>query len=162
MKEIHHERPAIPSIDSLRIAFVLCTGAADSDVTHEATNASLVEQAFDDWKHGRGSVFDLLSDSAEWTVAGVSPVSGTYRTRQELIERAIRPIHARLATPITPEVKQIVAQGNHVVVLWDGSATAQDGSRYDNSYAWHLVLEDGRITRVTAFLDTWRLNELME
>jgi hypothetical protein len=49
-----------------------------------------------------------------------------------------------------------------VVVHWDGQATAKDGSRYENSYSWHMQLENGRITRVTAFLDTWRLVQLME
>lgn len=128
----------------------------------EVANTRLVQQAFDDWKHGRGSVFDLLADGAEWKVAGSSPVSGTYRSRQELLDRAVRPIHARLATPIVPEVKQIIAQGRHVVVLWDGTATTRDGRPYLNSYAWHLVMANGRITQVTAFLDTWLLNELMK
>lgn len=126
-----------------------------------AGNHALIRQAFDDWRNGQGGVFDLLAEDAEWTVAGHSPVSGTYRTRQVFLEQAVRPITARLATPIIPSVRRIVAQGPHVVVIWDGSATALDGSRYENSYAWHLQLEDGRITRVTAFLDTWRLVELM-
>lgn len=123
---------------------------------------SLVRQAFEDWRQGRGSVFDLLAEDAEWTVAGFSPVSAVYRSRQALIDEAVGPINARLATPITPEVKQVIAQESNVVVLWDGRATASDGSEYLNSYAWHMVLEGDRITRVTAFLDTWALNELLE
>ena len=63
---------------------------------------------------------------------------------------------------IVPTVRQIVAQGSLVVAYWDGQATAKDGSRYENSYSWHMHLENGRITRVTAFLDTWRLVQLME
>ena len=108
----------------------------------EETNSALVRQAFEDWENGRGSVFDLLADDAEWVVAGVSPVSATYPTRQALVEEAVEPIHAKLATAITPEVKH--------------------GAAYNNSYAWHLVMEAGAITRVTAFLDTWALVELME
>lgn len=149
-------------------ALLLCLSltrpaSASTDApTVEAVNTRLVQRAFEDWKQGRGSVFDLLADGAEWKVAGSSPVSGTYRSRQELLDRAVRPIHARLSTPISPEVRHIIAQGPNVVVLWDGTATAKDGGPYLNSYAWHLVMANGRITQVTAFLDTWRLNELMK
>jgi len=130
--------------------------------TSAKANTALVQQAFDNWKAGTGTVFDLLSDDAVWTVAGVSPVSGTYDNRQALIDGAVRPIHDMLSTPITPEVKHIVAQGDNVVVLWDGTATAKDGSIYNNSYAWHLVMQQDQITQVTAFLDTWNLVELMQ
>lgn len=137
------------------------TAVADGK-TPEATNTALVQQAFSDWQVGNGSVFDLLADDAVWTVAGSSPVSGVYRARRELLENAVLPIHARLSTAITPEVKQVVAQGNQLVVFWEGSAQVQDGTRYVNSYAWHMVFDAGKITQVTAFLDTWVLNKLME
>jgi ketosteroid isomerase-like protein len=125
-------------------------------------NAELVRQAFEDWKAGRGSVFDLLSDDAEWTVAGNSPVSDVYRGRQDLVERAVKPIAAHLSTPITPRVRQIVAEGDTVAVFWDGRAKAKDGRRYENSYAWLFTMGEGRIVRATAYLDTWLLVELMK
>lgn len=125
-------------------------------------NAAIVRAAFDAWRDGRGSVFDLLADDVEWTVAGTSPVSGVYRSRQAFLDQAVAPITARLATPIVPEVQHVVAQGDAVVVLWQGTATARDGGTYRNHYAWHMQLEGGRIVRVVAFLDTWALAELME
>ncbi|MET0187144.1 MAG: nuclear transport factor 2 family protein [Achromobacter sp.] len=136
-------------------------GATGHPHTLAKSNAALVQQAFDNWEQGRGSVFDLLAENSVWTVAGTSPFSGTYRTREEFMTQAVLPINARLATPITPDVKHIVAQGEHVVVMWDGTATAKDGSQYENSYAWHLTMQDGKITQVNAFLDTWKLAELM-
>lgn len=136
--------------------------AAFATENEEARNTALVTEAFDNWKAGRGSLFDLLADDAEWTVAGTSPSSGTYRGRAAFMEQAVRPITERLATPIVPQVRHILAQGDHVVVIWDGTATAHDGSAYTNQYAWHLQLADGRITHVTAFLDTWALQQLMQ
>lgn len=130
--------------------------------TPEAINTALVQQAFIAWKKGQGGVFDLLADGAIWTVAGSSPVSGIYATRQEFLEDAVRPIHARLSTAIKPEIKKIISQDNHLVVFWDGSAQTQDGSRYVNSYAWYMIFDGGKIIQVTAFLDTWALNKLME
>jgi ketosteroid isomerase-like protein len=127
-----------------------------------ARNQALIQEAFDNWRNGQGGVFDLLTEDVVWIVAGNSPVSGTYSTRQAFIDDAVKPITDKLATPITPSIRQIVAQGSHVVAIWDGEATALDGSRYENSYAWHMQLENGRITHVTAFLDTWRLVQLMD
>lgn len=145
------------------IAFLLasllsCSALAD-DVTRG--NAALIQNAFNDWRAGQGGIFQLLADDVVWVVAGNSPVSGTYRSREQFMAEAVKPITDKLATPIVPSVRQIVAQGSLVVAYWDGQATAKDGSRYTNSYSWHMQLKNGRITHVTAFLDTWRLAELM-
>ena len=118
-------------------------------------------RAFAPWRDGRGSVFDLLHEDVEWTVAGTSPVSGVYRSRAQFLEQAVAPIGARLATPIVPTVEQVLAQDNMVVVVWSGQATTRDGGTYRNRYAWHMQLREGRIVRVVAFLDTWALAELL-
>jgi len=146
-------------IAALLLSASFCLPAWASDNT--AANQALIQKAFDDWRAGQGGIFQLLADDAVWVVAGSSPYSGTYPTREAFMEDAVKPITDKLATPIVPTVRQIVAQGSYVVVHWDGQATAKDGSRYENSYSWHMQLENGRITRVTAFLDTWRLVELM-
>jgi ketosteroid isomerase-like protein len=148
------------AVAALLLSVSLCLPAWASDNT--AANQALIQKAFDDWRAGQGGIFQLLADDAVWVVAGSSPYSGTYRTREAFMEDAVKPITDKLATPIVPTVRQILAQGPNVVVHWDGQATAKDGSRYENSYSWHMQLENGRITRVTAFLDTWRLVQLME
>lgn len=148
------------TVAALLLSVSLCLPTWASDNT--AANQALIQKAFDDWRAGQGGIFQLLADDAVWVVAGSSPYSGTYRTREAFMEDAVKPITDKLATPIVPTVRQIVAQGPNVVVHWDGQATAKDGSRYENSYSWHMQLENGRITRVTAFLDTWRLVQLME
>lgn len=126
-----------------------------------ADNTARVRAAFDAWREGRGSVFDLLHEDVEWTVAGGSPVSGVYCSRARFLEQAVAPVTARLATPIVPTVEHVVAQDDAVVVVWSGEATTLDGGIYRNRYAWHLQLREGRIVRVVAFLDTWALAELM-
>lgn len=150
----------LKAVAALLLSVSLCLPTWAGDNT--AANQALIQKAFDDWRAGQGGIFQLLADDAVWVVAGSSPYSGTYRTREAFMEDAVKPITDKLATPIVPTVRQIVAQGPHVVVHWDGQATAKDGSRYENSYSWHMQLENGRITRVTAFLDTWRLVQLME
>ncbi len=133
-------------------------GVASASVD-AAGSGALVAQAFE--RGGPGGVFELLADDAVWTVAGDSPVSGTYRGRQAFMDEAVAPIVGHLSTPLQPDRHQVVASGRDVVLLWDGHATANDGSTYRNSYAWHLVVENGRIVQAKAFLDTWALDALM-
>jgi len=73
---------------------------ADPPASDAAANAARVREAFAAWRDGRGSVFDLLHEDVEWTVAGTSPVSGVYRSRAQFLEQAVAPIGARLATPL--------------------------------------------------------------
>ena len=141
-------------------------GAARGFVAESVSAVVLYVNAF--WLHAPVSTTHTITgaivgvgssnsfNAVRWGVAGNSPVSGTYRSREHFMAEAVKPITDQLATPIVPSVRQIVAQGSLVVAYWDGQATAKDGSRYTNSYSWHMQLEDGRITRVTAFLDTWR------
>ncbi|MGX9935017.1 nuclear transport factor 2 family protein [Advenella kashmirensis] len=153
---------AIAYVAVMVVSSYFPASASTTGATTETVNSAIVQQAFQAWKQGQGSVFDLLTEDAQWTVAGYSPVSDTYRSRDSFIDKAVRPITAKLATPITPEVKHIVAQADQVMVIWDGVATAKNGQPYENSYAWHLTMADGKITHVNAFLDTWKLVQLME
>lgn len=151
------------AMSALLVAGVLSLPATAREAASDTAshNTTLVRDAFDAWRNGTGSVFDLLHDDVQWHIAGTSPVSGTHRSKAAFMTDAVVPINARLSTPISPAIRHVVAQGDAVVVLWDGVATAIDGNTYRNSYAWHMVLEDDRIVRVIAFLDTWALDELM-
>ncbi|TDK23814.1 nuclear transport factor 2 family protein [Luteimonas aestuarii] len=160
---MHARTRNLRSLGAILIALMLSSpvAAREPAVDTAASNTALVRAAFEAWRAGTGSVFDLLHDDVEWTVAGFSPVSGIYRSKAAFMDDAVAPIIARLSTPISPTVRHIVAQGDTVVVVWNGVATATDGSAYRNHYAWHMVLEDGKIVRVIAFLDTWALEQLM-
>ena len=144
------------------LAFALSLALSMSSAwASENANADRLRQAFTNWQQGKGTVFDLLAPNATWTVAGSSPVSGVYKSKADLMEQAVRPISARLATPISPTVQSIVAEGDVVVVLWSGQATALDRKPYNNTYLWHMTFTQGQITEVKAFLDTYALNDLM-
>jgi uncharacterized protein len=137
---------------------------AQNSVAQDATarNTDLVRTQFEHWRAGRGSVFDLLHEDVVWTVAGEGPMSGTYHGKQAFLQEAVAPITRRLKTAIRPTLRQIVAQGEEVVVFWQGEATAVDGTPYRNQYAWQLTFEQGQIVRAVAYLDTWALDALMK
>ena len=124
-------------------------------------NKKLIASAFDNWKNGKGSVFDLLDEKVTWIVAGSSPVSATYHSKKELME-VVKQINTKLSGPIIPEVQQIIAQDSVVVVLWQGKAPRTNGKVYSNTYSWHMTIKERKIVRVTAFLDTYLLAELLQ
>jgi ketosteroid isomerase-like protein len=120
----------------------------------EMSNKKIVESAFESWRKGSGSVYDLLVPDAQWTIVGNAPVSRTFSSRQEFIDVVIAPFNARLSSRLIPTVRGIYADGDTVVVLWDGVATARDGKPYKNTYSWFLRMRDGRIISAVAFFDT--------
>lgn len=128
------------------------TSAATPDQVTQ--NKEAVIAAFDRWQAGGTDFFtEILADDVVWTIKGSGPTAGTYRGRDDLVARAVRPLASRLSHPIRPVTKQIWAEGDHVIIQWDGEGMARDGKPYANSYLWIFQMAQGRATSVTAFLD---------
>lgn len=125
----------------------------------EQRNKEIVQQYFDGWRDGTGSVFDLLAPNATWTITGTGETAGTY-SRRALLDQVVSPTSARLSTPIVPTVRGIWADGDMVIVLWDGEATARDGRPYQNTYTWYFRIQDGKAVEAIAFLDMQVFNDL--
>ena len=126
--------------------------AAEKDIA--LTNKESIRAGFDKWREGSGSVFDLLSPDATWTIVGNASVSRTYRSKQEFLDLVINPFNARLSQRLVPAVRDIYADGDVVIALFDAAATARDGKPYRNSYTWYMRMRDGKIVDVIAFFDT--------
>ena len=124
----------------------------------EQADKELIGAAFDEWVAGTGGPFALLADDATWTVTGNSPVSRTFRSRQEFLDVVIDPFNARMSERLVPSVRGLFADGDWVIALFDAHATARDGTPYDNTYSWYMRLAgegaDRRIVEVIAFFDT--------
>jgi ketosteroid isomerase-like protein len=142
---------------SVLLSLALLSGPWSGVAAAESTpdrNQRLVERAFANWSAGRGSLFDdLLSPTVVWTIQGSGPAAGTYHGREDFLERAVRPFAQRLATPVVPQVQNIWAREDQVVVRWKGTATARDGAPYRNEYVWIFKMDGARATQVEAFLD---------
>jgi uncharacterized protein len=134
---------------------------ADTQETQviEQRNKEIVRQYFDNWRNRTGSFFDLLAPDATWTITGTGATAGTYR-KQALLDQVISPTSARLSSPIVPTVRGIWADGNMVIALWDGEATAGDGRPYRNTYTWYFRMQDGKAIEAIAFLDMQEFNDL--
>jgi len=63
---------------------------------------------------------------------GTSRVAGTCHGREQILEKVIRPFGARVSRPLVPTVRELYADGDIVVVLFDSVAVAKDERPYEN------------------------------
>lgn len=148
--------PRFPAIlVALACATVIGQAAlAQGEASVTERNRLFIAQSFDRWAEGGKTFFqDVLAPDVTWTIKGTSPVAGTYNSRDAFLQRAVAPFAARLASPVRPTLRNLWADGDHVIAHWDGVATATDGATYRNSYVWIFRMKDLRATEVTAFLD---------
>ncbi|MBV1809808.1 hypothetical protein CFBP1590__2993 [Pseudomonas viridiflava] len=128
----------------------------------EAYNKQLVTQAFDRWAAGGTTFFtDMLWPDVVWTIKGSGPSAGVYRGVDSFVQQAVQPFVSRLSSPVRPVSKRVWAEGDHVIVQWDGVGVARDGQAYNNSYAWIFHMRDGKAFEATAFLDLAPYDEVL-
>ena len=133
--------------------------ATARDFTKEDSNKALVQASFDRWKTGTGGPFELLAPDAEWTIVGSSPLAKTYRSNQEFIDSVIDPFNARMSKPLVPTVRGIFADGDMVIILFDGEARTRDDKPYRNTYTWYFQMRDAKVVKTIAFFDNRDFDE---
>ena len=135
----------------------------ETEATPAEANRRIVRQAFDAWREGTGAISDVFAADMVWRIEGHSLASKEYASKQQFIDEVLRPFGARFTTsdPFRPTtIRSVHADGDTVVVLWDGRGIAIDGQPYENSYAWFMKLQDGLVVDGTAFYDSISFNEL--
>ncbi|MGW0161598.1 nuclear transport factor 2 family protein [Mycobacterium sp. NPDC003323] len=143
------------------VGMVVTLFASTGPVTAAASdNAQIIRDGFARGVGGPDSFYGLLAEHVHWTVARAQGPS-TYTSRQEFLDRGAKPILDRLTGPIQAQVNDLIVDGDQVVALWRGTATALDGLPYVNEYAWSMTMRGGEITRVVAYLDLVALDELI-
>lgn len=131
--------------------------------TETDQSRKIVAAAFDAWRTGQAPITDVFAPDMTWRIEGTSVVAGAYDTTADFVAEVLAPFAARFPVdaPFRPTViRSVVADGDTVVVVWDGRGTATDGVDYVNSYAWVLRLRDGRVVDGTAFFDSKAFDDL--
>jgi uncharacterized protein len=126
-------------------------------------NREIIRQAFDTWHEGTGAITDVFAPDMVWRIEGHSLASKEYRDKQQFIDEVLTPFGARFTTsdPFRPiAIRSIHADGETVIVLWDGRGIASDGQPYENSYAWFMKMREGQVVDGTAFYDSISFNDL--
>ncbi len=98
-----------------------------------------------------------------WRIEGHSAASRQYADTQQFVDEVLAPFAARFAAgePFRPvRIRSIHADGDTVIVVWDGRGVANDGRTYENSYAWIMKMEEGKVVDGTAFYDSISFNDL--
>lgn len=144
------------------IISILATFGMNATAQTETDNKKIIQAGFERWSSGKGSFFDLLTDDMIWTINGSAPLSKTYKGKQQFLDEVINPLNERLLQKIVPTVRNLFAEGDTVIAIIDGKATAKDGQPYNMSYAWFMQMKNGKIIKVEAFLDAIQFANVMQ
>lgn len=136
-----------------------------SEMTSDSieANRSTVRLAFESWRDGTGVITNLFAPEMVWRIEGRSAVSRSYDSTQQFVDEVLAPFGARFVhgttfRPVT--IRAVLADGDTVTVVWDGSGVANDGIRYENAYAWVMRLRGGLVVDGTAFFDAVAFDDL--
>jgi ketosteroid isomerase-like protein len=106
----------------------------------------------------------LITVSASTVAAGLLVLRRGHlplKSRPNNSHQAFKPFGARFSRPFRPvAVRGVYADGDTVVVVWDGEGTRLDGKPYENSYAWIMRFREGLVVEATAFFDSIAFDEL--
>lgn len=139
----------------------LAQADASSDV--EARNKQAVIEAFDRWGAGGTTFFrDMVAPDVVWTIKGSGPSAGVYRGLDTFLSKAVQPFVSRLSTTVRPVSKQVWADGDYVIIQWEGTGEARDGQPYVNSYVWIFHMRDGKAYEVLAYLDLPAYDDVLQ
>lgn len=118
-------------------------------------NKALVQTFYEAGNRGdMDACFDLIADDITWTNIGTTSLSGTYRGKQEVMDKLLGPLFGQLKAGISMDVEALIAEDDYVVALAKGTAETQDGRPYNNTYCHVMQLRDGEIVAVREYFDT--------
>jgi ketosteroid isomerase-like protein len=124
-------------------------------MTTAEDNKRLVAEAFRPWEEGNSRpFFDLIADDVAWTVIGSTPASGKFASKQAVIDQAFGPLLEHLEGPLKTRFIDIAVDGDKVFLRFHSSGVAKTGLHYEQEYCWAMVMRDGRIVEIVAYLDT--------
>ena len=64
-----------------------------------------------------------------------------------------------MAKPLVPIIRGLYAEGDMILIFFDGVATAKDGVPYHNTYTWYIRMKAGQVIKATAFFDIREFDE---
>jgi ketosteroid isomerase-like protein len=126
-----------------------------TETTREAANKALLRRVYEEISKGNPALLmETLADDVSWTIIGTTALSGTFRGKQEVIDKLAVPLRARLDGPIVFTLDDFIAEGDQVVMRARGRATAKSGKPYNNSYCIVAKIIDGKICEMADYVDT--------
>lgn len=129
-----------------------------SNTTSPATNpvtGEYVRDLFSGLENGNGAAFfEHVAEDVDWTVMGTHPLAGHYLSKADFIAGTFDKLAQVLPHGAQLTVEHLLVSADQAVVELRSGATAKNGMRFDNRYAWVVDFDDGVIVRVRAYLDS--------
>lgn len=109
-------------------------------------NKELIQKINEAFAKGDVDVFsEYLSDDTRWNIIGISTIIGKSRIMNAMEMKELESL------PVVT-VKNVVAEGDSVVVESTGKATRKVGPPYNASYCDVYRLKDGKIEEFTTYV----------
>jgi hypothetical protein len=126
-----------------------------------AENKQVITNMFAELARGNGAAFlDTMADVIKYTPQGRTKFSSTMNGKQEVMAKLLGPLGAALDGGIALTPYNFIAEGDYVVMLANGKATAKGGKPYNNSYCHVFRIAGGKVTEINEFLDTALVDEV--
>ena len=120
-----------------------------------AENKKFIQRVYAELSRGvTESFIENLAENIRWTVIGTTKFSGTITGKPDVIDKLFNRVESQLGGPTIATIKNIVAEGDYVVVESSGEVTTKTGKPYNNTYCEIYRFSNGKIQEVTVYLDT--------
>ncbi len=127
----------------------------DRAMTEARTSGQLLRYVYEEVSRGNPKpLVAALADDVSWTIIGTTPLSGTYRGKQAVLDGLFGGLRQRLATPVVFSVDRVIEEGEWAVMTARGTATSARGGPYNNTYCIVAHVVDGRFVELTDYVDT--------
>lgn len=126
-----------------------------------ADNKQLIRQLYAELSDGNTKPFiDCLAEDVRWTVIGTTTFSGTIEGKQNVVSQLFNRVAAHLNGPTENTIKNLIAEGQYIVVESSGRVATAQGKTYNNTYCEVFRFLDGKVKEVTVYLDTALVNRV--
>jgi ketosteroid isomerase-like protein len=127
------------------------------------SNRQRVQKIMAELDKGNGKPFvDAMADDFSWTIPGDTPWSRTYSGKQVVLGELLRPLYAQFATPYVSTTRRVMADGDRVIIEFDGRVRTKAGKAYNNRYCYVCRMEGGQMKELMEYLDTALVSSALE
>lgn len=99
-------------------------------------------------------LLDMIDDDVVWTIIGDTLFSGTYKGKQDVLDRLLGRLGERVDGHLHISVDNMIGEGDFLAVQGRGESKTVDGGTYNNTYCWVYKFKDDKVVELTEYLDT--------
>ncbi len=102
--------------------------------------------------------FFYIADDVIWTVEGVHPFAGTYRSSHAVKTSVLQPFGQGLKEDPKSHINEILVDNNRAAIIFETHIKTLDGVSIKYHNCWIVEVENKKISKVQVFSDTQLLS----